>query len=121
MKFNAILHPGANPNDIQLKYSSNTTHVSEEYIKLQLNKAGQLHITTSLGEIIEHSPISHDQSGKELNTSYTLENDILQFELENYDPSKEVIIDPWIVSPTYNTSTAVWGCNPKFIWFNVKN
>ena len=43
-----------------------------------------------------------------VNSAFKFENDILSFDLDNYDNSKEVIIDPWVVSPTFTTSTAVW-------------
>jgi gliding motility-associated-like protein len=109
VKYNIILHPGADPSQIKLKYSTAHTNVKDEKINISLNAKGQLEINTSLGDIIEHKPVSfYQEGGKEIKSKYTFENNTLSFELENYDNSKKAVIDPWIVSPTYQTSTAAW-------------
>jgi gliding motility-associated-like protein len=109
VKYNIILHPGADPSQIKLKYSTANTNVKDENITLSLNDKGQLEINTSLGDIIEHKPVTfYENGGKEISSDYTFENNILSFDLDNYDSSKKVVIDPWIVSPTYQTSTAAW-------------
>src|SRR6185503_13892449 len=38
-----------------------------------------------------------------IGSSYLLQNNVLSFQLENYDNSREIIIDPWIVSPGFTT------------------
>lgn len=109
VKYNVILHPGANPNDIKVAYKTAHTNVADERIDLALNEKGQLEITTSLGTIIEHVPFTfYADSKNEIASSYRFENNTLSFNLENYDASKEVVIDPWVISPTFSTSTAVW-------------
>ncbi len=109
VKYNVVLHPGANPNDIQLKYSSNTTKVGGENVSFDLNLDGQLEITTSLGDLVEYKPKTYyEHSNGRIASTYTFENNILGFDLGDYNNSKTIIIDPWIVSPTFNTSTAVW-------------
>lgn len=109
VKYNVILHPGANPSDLKLKYSPAHTNVQDEFVKLELNAMGQLEINTSLGSLIEHAPFTFiNSSGKEVKSKYVFKNNMLSFALENYDNSELVTIDPWIVSPNYTTSTAVW-------------
>ena len=109
VKYNVILHPGANPNDIKFKYSGAHTNVKNEKVEIGLNEKGQLEIQTSLGRIIEHAPISfYTESNKEIKSSYSFENNVLSFELEGYDNTQSLTIDPWVVSPTYSTSTAAW-------------
>lgn len=109
VKYNAILHPGADPSDIQLKYSSNHTQIKGEHISIGMNEQGQLEINTSLGSIIEHSPVTfYSGTGEKIKSSYTFENNTLKFNLDNYDSTQGITIDPWIVSPAFNTSTAVW-------------
>src|SRR5690554_2228525 len=109
VKYDIILHPGANPSHLKLKYTTAHTSVKDEKIDLNLNGKGQLEINTSLGAIIEHAPISfYEESGEKIESNYTFENNVLSFNLENYDHSKKVVIDPWIVSPTYQTSSAAW-------------
>lgn len=107
-KYSFILHPGANPKDIKLKYVSSTTKVDDEKVLIELRN-DEINIETSLGKIIEKRPFSfYEQSKNEIKSSYKFQNGVLTFDLENYDANKEIIIDPWVASPTFNSSTAVW-------------
>lgn len=109
VKYNVILHPGANPADLRMKYTSGHTTVQDEFVKIQLNNQGQLEINTSLGSIVEHAPFTFvNSSGQEIKSRYVFKDNVLSFALDNYDNSQMVTIDPWIVSPNYTTSSAVW-------------
>ncbi|MFT4602564.1 MAG: hypothetical protein ACI857_002751, partial [Arenicella sp.] len=109
VKYSVILHPGADPSQVQLKYSSGHTNTQGESIDYGLNADGEFEINTSLADIIEKAPYTFESDSKnEIESSFKFEDEVLSFELEDYDNSKEVIIDPWIVSPTFTTSTAVW-------------
>lgn len=109
VKYSVILHPGADPSVVKLQYSSAHTNVQNESISIALENDGKMHIKTSLGEILEHEPYSYVQgSNEEISSSYKYLNNVLTFELGDFDETETVIIDPWIDSPTYNTSTAVW-------------
>ncbi|MBN4061927.1 gliding motility-associated C-terminal domain-containing protein [Bacteroidales bacterium AH-315-I05] len=109
IKYSVILHPGADPSQIKMQYKTSHTNTKEENITLKLNQLGQIEINTSLGDIIEHKPYTfYNNSKGEINSKYVFENNVLSFEIENYDNSQKIVIDPWVVSPTYTTSTAVW-------------
>jgi len=109
LKYSIILHPGANAADIKMKYTSNHTSVGGEHISTQLQANGQLKIATSLGEIVEHKPFTfYNDTEDEISSNYVFNNDLLTFNLGSYDNTQKVIIDPWVVSPTFNSSTAVW-------------
>ena len=109
IKYSVILHPGADPSQVKLKYSSAHTDTKEESITYGLNTEGEFEINSSLGDILEKKPFTFEKASKnEIQSNYKFENDILSFELADYDNTKEVIIDPWIVSPTFTTSSAVW-------------
>jgi gliding motility-associated-like protein len=109
VKYSVILHPGADPSQVKLQYSSSHTDTQGENITYGLNADGEFEISTSLADIIEKKPFTFEKDSKsEINSAFKFENDILSFDLDNYDNSKEVIIDPWVVSPTFTTSTAVW-------------
>ena len=32
----------------------------------------------------------------------------MTFDLGNYNSNETIVIDPWVISPTFTTSTAVW-------------
>ncbi|MBD3637356.1 MAG: gliding motility-associated C-terminal domain-containing protein [Crocinitomicaceae bacterium] len=109
IKYSIILHPGADPSQIKLEYSSGHTNTKDENISIELNENGQMDIQTSLGQVIENEPYTFEALTKaEISSHYKFENNILTFELGQYDNTKEVIIDPWVLSPNFNSSTAVW-------------
>jgi gliding motility-associated-like protein len=110
IKYNIILHPGADPSKIQLEYKHKQGGKKREETQLFINASGQLEINSSLGQIIEHAPLTHylSNTNEQINSSYAFENNRLSFVLENYDNSKTIVIDPWIISPNFTTSSAVW-------------
>ncbi|MDX2359268.1 MAG: gliding motility-associated C-terminal domain-containing protein [Crocinitomicaceae bacterium] len=109
IKYNVILHPGANPSDVQLLYSTISSDPNSTSIDLGIDELGDLITNTSLGQIVEHKPVSfYANTEIGIKSNYVFENNVLSFELENYDNTQKVVIDPWVISPTFTTSTAVW-------------
>ncbi len=102
VKYNVILHPGANPDDIQFKYTTKSLN-SNELIDIELLSSGDLQIKTDLGTITEKAPITfYESTNTEIVSSYSFNNNILSFHLDNYDNTQKVIIDPWVISPAFN-------------------
>lgn len=100
LKINFIVGAQANPNLISLMYEGASS--------LEL-KNKQLHITTSLGNIIEDEPISYQMyngSAKNVSTRFSLKGNIVTFKLGNYDKSKPLVIDPEVVFGTFMGSAA---------------
>lgn len=88
MKYDLIVNPGGRVSDIALKY----TGADELKIK---NK--ELVIGTSVGELKELSPYTfqYNEKGRaEVSAKYSLKNNIVRFNVKNYDPSSTLIIDP---------------------------
>ncbi|UKN01468.1 gliding motility-associated C-terminal domain-containing protein [Paracrocinitomix mangrovi] len=109
IKYSVILHPGADPTQLKIQYSTQHTNVKDENIQVFLNDSGQIEIKTSLGDVVEHAPVSFYQDNDEsINSKYVFENNVMSFDLENYDNSRTVVIDPWNLNSTYSTSSAVW-------------
>ena len=110
VKYNVILHPGADPSLLKLMYNSKHTNNLDENINIALNDQGQLIIETSQGQIIENAPVTFYAENKTnpIRSNYIFKNNVLSFNLDGYDPTKKIIIDPWIVSPAFTTSSAVW-------------
>ena len=104
IKYNVILHPGANPNEIKMKYETFHTNHLDEKIDIKLNsQIGQLEINTASTKIIEHKPLTFYQNSKTvIQSEYAFSNNILTFNLGNYDNSQKVVIDPWVVTPNFN-------------------
>ncbi len=99
LKYDLVLKPGADPEKIRIKYEG------QEGLKLVY---GNLMIYTTIENVLESAPYAYQwRDGKQLEIpcSYRLEGNILSFELGEYDPSVELIIDPKLVFSTYTGST----------------
>lgn len=88
IKYNVILHPGANINDVKIKYSGDV-----QGIKI---KKGDIIIKTPMEDITEHAPESF-QGSVSVKTNFKMENDIISFDFPNgFDARQELVIDPWV-------------------------
>ncbi len=93
LKYDFIVQPKANPNQIKIKYNYSNSPV--------LNNDGSLTIANSLGTITEKTPYAF-QGNELVNIKWNiLENNTLNFKIDNYDNSKELIIDPFLLWSTY--------------------
>lgn len=104
LKYDFIVKPKANPENIKLKY---------KYVdKIKLSK-GHLLIQTSVNQILELRPYCYQQiEGKEIEIvcNYKLENNILSFDVADYNTDYPLIIDPSLIFSTYTGSTTDnWG------------
>lgn len=100
LKYDFILKPFADADEIQLKYDG---------VKAKLNEKGQIELHTSVGTIIESKPFAYQYINgkiKKVECSYSLKGNTLRFNLGQYDRSKELIIDPELIFSTYSGSTA---------------
>ena len=104
LKYDFIVHPGADVNNIAMKY----TGANKISVK---NK--QLVVSTSLGENKELSPYTYqvsDNKREELDCRYVVEGDVVKFKVKNYSPDKTLIIDPTEIFFSYSGSVADnWG------------
>jgi len=99
LKYSFILHPGADASLIQMQYKHSK--------KIALNSSNDLEITYNKEKIIDHKPYSFYQNSKSaIKSSFAINNNIVSFTLENYDNSKTVIIDPWIINPLFTTTNS---------------
>ena len=104
VKYDLIIKPGADISRIALKYKGPD--------KLEI-KNKELVIGTSVGELKELAPYCYQHSEKErkdVSCKFVLRNNIVSFEVKNYDPSSTLIIDPSIKFCSFSGSTADnWG------------
>lgn len=105
LKYDLIVHPGANPNDIQLEYEGATG--------IELKK-GQLYVHTSVGDAIEQLPYAYQYINNQrvaVKVSYKLTGSKVAFKVSGeYDPAYTLVIDPIYVFSTVSGSRADnWG------------
>lgn len=91
VEYDFVVRPGGKVSDIKLQYGG-ATH-------LNIDKAGQLTATTPMGSITEAAPISYQEGGKSIASSFTLNGNILGFNTDNY--SGTLVIDPTLSWATY--------------------
>lgn len=104
LKYDFIVHPGGNINNIALKYKgANGLHIKNK----------ELIISTSVGDNKELYPYSYqviNNERKEIDTKYVVDGDVVKFKAKDFSSNNTLIIDPSLVFFTYTGSTADnWG------------
>ena len=104
LKYDLIVRPGGRVSDIALKYAG--------IDKMQV-KNKELVISTSLGEFRESAPYTYQSTENQPNdviAKYVVRNNIVRFEVKDYDPKKTLIIDPALIFCSFSGSTTDnWG------------
>ena len=94
IKYNIIVHPGADYSRVMLKY--------KEASKIFVDKAGNAVIKTRMGDFTEHAPVTFvDKKG--ISSSYRLRGSTILFSCDasSITNSGTLIIDPWISNPLF--------------------
>ena len=102
LKYALIVQPGANSQLISMTYDRSI-----------LLKNGEVHIPTSFGDIVDHSPLSFmaGDTSAVVPSSFSQVGKHISFQLGAYDQTKTLVIDPWVQTPTFATNwDVVWEC-----------
>lgn len=105
LKYELILHPGANLSDVRFEY---------EGVSAMFLKDGNLLIKTTVNKITELEPyayqISNNNEQQKIKCSYDLKQNKVHFKLGEYDKNETLVIDPLLIFSTYSGSLADnWG------------
>jgi gliding motility-associated-like protein len=104
LKYDFIVHPGANVENIAMKYTGAD--------KVSL-KSKELVVSTSLGTSRELEPTTYqiiDNKRQDVECRYIVKDDVVRFKVKNYAPDQTLIIDPTEIFFSYSGSTADnWG------------
>jgi hypothetical protein len=93
------LHPGADVSQIKLQYDS----------KVSLDIDGNIHLNTLFGDIIDHAPSTFYASGNSpIESHFVRSGKVVSFALSQYDNTREVVIDPWTITPSMPNSNKIW-------------
>jgi len=96
LEFDFVLAPGANPAPIRLQFSGNQG--------MKTDDSGNLVISSVAGEVLLHKPVAYqEQNGarQSVDARFVLANNSVNFQLGNYDRSRELVIDPSVTYATY--------------------
>lgn len=104
LKYDLIIHPGADLSQVLLQY--------EGASGLQLRNQ-ELIVGTSVGEVQELKPYSYqiiNNRKKAVHCNYKLTEKTISFEVSNYNKEQVLVIDPSIVFSSFSKSSADnWG------------
>jgi gliding motility-associated-like protein len=104
LKYDIIVKPGGDVKKIALRYDG--------VDKLSIRNR-ELVTNTSLGDFVETYPYSYQNDGKktkEIKVKYVVKNNIVTFDVQNYDPTATLVIDPTLVFCSFARSTGDnWG------------
>jgi gliding motility-associated-like protein len=104
LKYDIIVKPGGDVSKIALKYNGVN--------KIQTRNK-ELVMSTSVGELKESVPYTYqtDVAGKkEISCKYVVKDNVVRFDVKNYDPSSTLIIDPQVIFCSFSGSSADnWG------------
>ena len=92
MEHDFVVHPGADPSLIRMRF--------KDHGELRLEAGGSLTHGNCMGRFVERKPVSF-QGGREVETHFVLEGDVLHFALAAYDPGQALTIDPVRLWGTY--------------------
>lgn len=100
-KYDLVLRKGADLSKVKLQYPS-------AYPPAR-NAEGNIVVSTTFGDIVEHAPKTYLQSTKQEVSSYFKVNGLeVDFEIEGYDSNLEYVIDPWVETPSFPNSGGIW-------------
>ena len=107
MKYDFVVKPGGKVEDIKLKY--------KDVKKLKLLADGSLEIKNPLGKLTENKPFTYQGADKkEICSNYHLKGKTVSFEVEGYNKTKDLVIDPSIVWASYYGGAGYdWGSDIK--------
>jgi len=102
IEYTVILHLGADISKFKMTYS-------KDFI---IDNEGNIRINTKFGDIIEYAPHAFyaDNKNDVIKSEFIKNGNTISFKHGAYDPTKEVIIDPWIQTPSLPNSNGVWEC-----------
>ena len=104
-KYDFIVHPGADPKQIELIYSSLNP--------LMLDKEGNIHITTELGTLTENAPYSYV---KDTNREITTHFEIINQQNINRDRIKYYQTTVALKLSTFNFQLETLVIDPQLVW-----
>lgn len=85
MKYDFVVHPGADPARIRLRF--------KDHEELYVDGSGRLVHGNRMGRFTEERPVSY-QNGKQVGTRFLVDGNMLRFDMDKYDKTKVLTIDP---------------------------
>lgn len=96
LKYEFIVHPGGDPNDINFTYDGAS--------ELIANSEG-LNVVNGYRSFRENQPYTFYRDEEEtINSAFSVNDKLVSFEIGDYDKNREIVIDPTIVWATHQNN-----------------
>ena len=92
IKYDFIVKPHGDPSQIKFK--------SEWVENIRIDSSGNLILENRMGAVKEKKPASF-QNNKKVETSFVLDEDVVSFQLADYNSNETLLIDPDLIWGTY--------------------
>ncbi len=101
MKYALVVHPGADISKVKMKWNDASA--------IAIDASGNLKMQSSMGNFTDHAPVSfYELSRGPVRSAFVLDGNTVSFQLDNYDKSKTLIIDPWTTNPNFTPTNKAW-------------
>lgn len=98
LKYNFIVNPGADIKLIKLKWDRSA--------KVTIDDRGEIRIKSAFALLMDRAPVTFYENSNEFITSaWEQKGNLLTFSLGHYDPSRRLIIDPWLTNINFPGAT----------------
>lgn len=92
-KYNLLLHAGANPALVVIRYPLS------RFVKSGDDK--MIRSSSPFGDFVEHTPVAM-QGNRMVDCRFELKNNSSTFQLGEYTASEPLVIDPWVTTPGFS-------------------
>ncbi len=99
LEYDIIVHPGGDLSQVKMHYSPNAN--------LGLIKR-DLHIASPCANFIDREPNAKDEDGNTVQTSFSVNKNIVTFTTGDYDKSKILVIDPMFSTTTFSSTNKAY-------------
>lgn len=96
IKYNIIVHPGADLAQVKLDYKGSKKGI--------VDNDGNAIVTTAIGDITDHAPVSYYSDGGSVKVSYKWNGAEESFVTAGYNKANTLVIDPWTTTPIFSGS-----------------
>ena len=97
IEYSFIVHPGANASAIKIQWSG----VDD----ISIDNSGNLKMNSENGIYTDKAPIAYYQNDEnsKVASAFNVKDNIVSFLLVDPDNTKTLVIDPWVVNPSFTT------------------
>jgi hypothetical protein len=104
IEYDIIAHPGADLSVIKMNYKGGQVSLIN----------GNVSITSPFGVFTDHAPVSRDEKGSVISSSFQVNNNTVSFKTSSYDKNKALTIDPWVSTPSFTTTNSAYDIGYDF-------